>query len=491
MAADPARIAIKDIRFFIRNVRTRMPFKYGVATLTSVPILHLRLEGELSGGQLATGWAADILPPKWFDKDPQKEYEDNVDDLIAVARAAAQAYTSAARTPQSVFDTWYAGYHQTLAFGDDNGLNHLTASHGSSLLERALIDAVGSARSQTYTQMLSTNALGIDFGRIHDELQGVEPGHVLPKQPLDRIVVRHCVGLADPIHRGDIPASEILEDGLPQALEEYIEEQGLTYFKVKVNGDLDADLERLREVATLLEARCRDDYSVTLDGNEQYVEMESFQELLAKLEDAESEALASFYERIIYLEQPLERSVALNDTLEPGIRAISERKAMLIDESDGDLDSFKRAVSLGYSGVSSKNCKGLIKALTNQALARYHSEQPGIRRPYFLSGEDLVNLPVVPLHQDLTHAAALGISHVERNGHHYVRGLDHLSAPERSACVHSHAALYSEREGALVALNVQGGQIDVSSLQVPGLGNGPDVDADSMMPLEEWSFASL
>ena len=102
-----------------------------------------------------------------------------------------------------------------------------------------------------------------------------------------------------------------------------------------------------------------------------------------------------------------------------------------------------------------------------------------------------MNLPVVPLHQDLTHAAALGISHVERNGHHYVRGLDHLPAPERNACVHSHATLYSEREGTLAALNVQGGQIDVSSLQVPGLGSGPDVDADSMIPLEEWSFASL
>ena len=79
-----ARISIKAVRFFMRNVRTRMPFKYGVATLTSVPILHVRLEGELDDRQ-AQGWAADILPPKWFDKDSEKEYEDNVDDLIAVA----------------------------------------------------------------------------------------------------------------------------------------------------------------------------------------------------------------------------------------------------------------------------------------------------------------------------------------------------------------------------------------------------------------------
>ena len=66
----------------------------------------------------------------------------------------------------------------------------------------------------------------------------------------------------------------------------------------------------------------------------------------------------------------------------------------------------------------------------------------------------LYYLPVVPLHQDLAHTAALGICHVERN--------------DITTC----AAW-------------------ISSVQVPGLGSGPDVDADSMMPLDEWSLASL
>ena len=390
-----------------------------------------------------------------------------------------------------MFDIWHAGYQQTLAFGDANGLNHLTASHGSSLLERALIDAVGCVLGLTYSQMLAANALGFDLGRVHDELRGVEPVDVLPRQPLDHIAVRHCVGLADPIRRGDIAAADALEDDLPQALEDYIQEQGLTHFKVKVNGDLEADIERLRRVASLLHERCSE-CAVTLDGNEQYAEMEGFQELLARLEHANDQELARFYERIIYLEQPLERSVALDSGLETGIRAMADRKTMLIDESDGDLDSFKRAVALGYTGVSSKNCKGLIKAVMNQALASHYSQRSGNGRLFFLSGEDLMNLPVVPLHQDLTHAAALGIAHVERNGHHYVRGLDHLSDSERAACVRDHASLYTERERGLVALNIQSGQLDVRSLsRVPGLGSGPDVDADSMTPLEEWTFQSL
>lgn len=101
-----------------------------------------------------------------------------------------------------------------------------------------------------------------------------------------------------------------------------------------------------------------------------------------------------------------------------------------------------------------------------------------------------MNLPVVPLQQDLAHVAALGIDHVERNGHHYVRGLQHLSPEERAACLSKHGALYTEQDG-LAALDVRGGQIEVGSLQVPGLGVGVDMDVREMLALDEWTFASL
>ena len=72
----------------MRNVHTRMPFKYGAAVLTAVPILHVVAQGALKNGTPVQGVAADILPPKWFDKDPAKSYEDNVADLLWAARAA-------------------------------------------------------------------------------------------------------------------------------------------------------------------------------------------------------------------------------------------------------------------------------------------------------------------------------------------------------------------------------------------------------------------
>ncbi len=478
-------LSIKGVQFYMRNVQTRMPFKYGVATLTSVPILHVLVEIEVADGIRATGVAGDILPPKWFDKDPAKGYAENVDDLIAMARAAAAAYQIAGGRPRSLFDIWREGYGATLAAGDDCGLNHLTASHGSTLMERALFDGLGAALGLSYFDLLQANLPGLDLGWIYAELNGVVAGDIIAPEPLNNLYIRHTVGLSDPIWTAEIAAPDRLADGLPQALEEYIQVQALSYFKIKVNGDLEADLARLRSIAALLD-QSTSDYFITLDGNEQYQNIEGFVELLERM--GEDPQLARFYTSVLYIEQPLERSAALDVQLESGIRAVSERKPMLIDESDGDLNTFKEATRLGYLGVSTKNCKGLIKALANQGLARHLSAATG--KGYFLTGEDLMNLPVVPLQQDLAHVAALGISHVERNGHHYVHGLDHLAAAERQGCRQQHGSLYG-CQGKSVVLKIGSGAIDVSSLQVPGLGARVDVDVESMVPLEEWKFASL
>ena len=472
-------IRLEDVRFYMRNVHTRMPFKYGAAVLTAVPILHVVAEGALKNGTPVRGVAADILPPKWFDKDPAKSYEDNVADLLWAARAARSAYLDVARSAQPFFAIWQAGYAKTVSAGDAHGLNRLTAAHGSTLMERALIDAVGCGVGASYFELLKANLLGLELGAIHPELQGVGPGQVIGAAPLRQLHVRHTVGLADPIVPSDVAPEERLDDGLPQSLADCVECQGLTYFKVKVNGDLEADLARLAAIAELLDRRDAE-YQVTIDGNEQYREMDSLIGLL----DALAAAQPRLYERVLYVEQPLERSVALDAALEAGIRAAAARRPLLIDESDDALDTFRRALALGYKGVSSKACKGLVKALANQALARR-------REGCFLSGEDLMNLPVVSLHQDLAHVVALGIGHVERNGHHYVRGLDHLTVDERATCLAAHGKLYREVESGLVTLDVRGGKIEVGSLQVAGLGVGMPVAVDEMVALEEWEFASL
>src|SRR5438105_1025078 len=69
------------------SLRTRMPFRYGIATATQVR--HLFVSGEFEmDGKRQVGVAADHLPPKWFTKDPGTTYEDDVKELRAAIDAA-------------------------------------------------------------------------------------------------------------------------------------------------------------------------------------------------------------------------------------------------------------------------------------------------------------------------------------------------------------------------------------------------------------------
>ena len=95
---------------------------------------------------------------------------------------------------------------------------------------------------------------------------------------------------------------------------------------------------------------------------------------------------------------------------------------MIIDESDDSLDAFPRAKALGYRGVSSKTCKGFYKSLINAARCAAWGDG------YFMTGEDLTIQAGIALQQDLALVSLLGLTHVERNGHHYVNGMAGLPA---------------------------------------------------------------
>jgi hypothetical protein len=258
------------------------------------------------------------------------------------------------------------------------------------------------------------------------------------------------------------------------------------HFKLKVGGRVDADVDRLGRIAAVLD-RIPEPYLVTLDGNEQYKAMDDFAALVEALRAAPS--LARLWRSTAFIEQPLDRAIALDASATRGLESLGRAVPIIIDESDGNLESFPRAIALGYRGVSTKNCKGIVKSFLNRTLV----ERENAGRPaghLFMSAEDLTNVPVVPLQQDLATVRALGIAHVERNGHHYVRGLAHCSPRERAAALRHHGDLYAgdEREA---WLRIEDGRVRVGSLTGPGYGVGFDPDLEAMVPLERWTFDSL
>jgi hypothetical protein len=307
---------------------------------------------------------------------------------------------------------------------------------------------------------------------------------LLPAQPLARLHVRHTVGLIDPITAADV--EEPVGDGLPETLEDYLERDGIRYLKIKVAGVLEGDLVRLEAIAAVLEQR-EQRFGITLDGNEQYKTLGDVIALVEAIKAAP--ALRRLWDQILFIEQPLERALAMDPGVERALRALGHDKPVIIDEAADSITAFREAIALGYRGVSHKNCKGIYKSLHNLALAAAHNARVG-RDELFLSAEDLTNLPVVPLQADLASVALLGITHVERNGHHYFRGLGHLSEAEKTAALTAHPDLY-ERRGGEVFLRITDGMLECASLQVPGMGFAALPDMAAMTSVEDWTFKSL
>jgi hypothetical protein len=444
------------------------------------------VEVEAADGRRGRGYAADNLAPKWFDKDPAKSFRDNVKDELVAIRVAHQAYLEASKVPRSVFQIWLDAFAECRRRGPERKLNALTVSFGSSFFERALADAAARLAGADVIALLRQDLLEIRPAAVHRELEQDDLTRWTRETPPQALAVRHTVGLLDPITAADVSADGWLGDGLPQTLEECVQTYGLRHFKIKVGGRHDEDLARIKAVAATLDRLIGEPYVVSLDGSEQYKALGDFARLLEAM--AKVSALSRFRKAIAFVEQPLDRAVALDPDATKGLGALGV--PVIIDESDGELDSFKEAVKLGYRGVSTKNCKGIFKSFLNRSLVEKWN---GRRKPgaaLFMSAEDLTTLPVIPLQQDLATARALGITHVERNGHHYVKGLAHCSRRERYQATRLHRDLYRGGEDE-ARLRIEGGLVRVASLGTPGYGGAFEPDLPSMMPLEQWSFDSL
>jgi hypothetical protein len=474
------RLRIIETRLGIRTAHSRMPFRYGLVTVRAAPIATLEVTIETERGERSRGYAADFLAYRWFDKRLHKSLVDNVTDLLCAIRlavAACQAYNAYC----SAFDIWWNCLAELSRQRTAHNLNELTVSFGASMPERAVIDALGRLLGLPVADLVVSGALGVDLGRLDHELKKVDLCCCLPKSPLAGLWVRHTVGLVDPISAADRPVGEGPSDGLPETLEDYLRVDGIRYLKVKVAGRLEEDLVRLTSIAETL-SRSGLPCAVTLDGNEQYYDLGAFAELVDRLRTTPK--LQALDRAILFIEQPLDRSVALDPDNAPLLERIGRHKPLIIDEADGTLDAFRAAMSLGYRGVSHKNCKGIYKSFLNLARAQRRNEALGSQR-YFLSAEDLTNLPVVPLQADLASVALLGIPHVERNGHHYFFGLNHLTREEQVVALDKHPDLYA-RFGDAVVLYIRDGRIEIDSIQVPGMGFAALPAMDAMVPPEQW-----
>lgn len=455
-------------------MRTRFPFRYGIAEMTELPHLFLSVSA-LIGGEVVEGLASEGLPPKWFTKTPDTTFEEDLPGMLEVIQRAV-AFGSEIESG-SLFSWWLDLYRRQDEWARENGVAPLLAHLGTSLVERTMIDAVCRASGVGFAEGVREGVFGIELGEIHPELAGTSPGDWL-EAPETAVVARHTVGLGDPLTAAEIPGGDRADDRLPQALEDAIAAYGLTHFKVKVCGKPATDVPRLKRLAKIF-ARLVPNYRLTLDGNEQYRSIAQFREHWESyLAEPELRKLLS-PEHLAFVEQPMFRDDALEVGVREGLEAWPGAPPMIIDESDAELGSLRRALELGYCGTSHKNCKGVFKGLANRCLiAWYRRERP--HETWLMSGEDLANVGPVALLNDLEVMATLGIADVERNGHHYFKGLAMFPAELQKQVVAAFPTLYEWREDGFASLRITGGRIEVGELTRPGFGWSSETDPEQL-----------
>lgn len=444
----------------------RMPFRFGVITVRDgiQAVLRVRIRDE--SGFEGWGMAAETLAAKWFDKDAALSDADNQHQLRRALEIAGNSALAAGAN--TAFGHFADGYAAHVAACGAEGLNPLVASFGRALIDRAAFDALLRLNGIPFHQGLRANLGGMASHAVIPDLTGFDFGAMLASTPAPtRIHARHTVGLVDPITAAD--QQERVGDGLPETLEEVAATYRHTYWKLKVSGDIRADVERLCRIADVLDRL--PGYHATLDGNEQYDDAEG---ALALWHAMQAEPrLKRLGTSVLFIEQPVKRARAL----ETGMAALTAARPVIIDESDGALDAFVVAKGLGYTGVSTKACKGIWRSLIN--LARCRDWGTG----YFMSAEDLTTLAGLCVQQDLALVSAMGLTHVERNGHHFIDGFNGRPKAEAVRFMEAHPDLYADTPRG-PRLAIREGMLELGSLAVPGFGSGEFPDVSAMQPME-------
>ena len=455
----PPRLTVKDIAFFERPVTFARPFRFGAVVIDGTPQAFVRVEIEVEGTGRATGASAEFLVAKWFDKRPHLSPRETVTELRRSLMIARELYMA-----RSAFETAF-GLHaacigaQVEACAAED-IPPLAAAYGPAEIDKAILDALLRCTGASFFDGMAANIAGVDARLSRDLGDGDVAQFLAGRKRLERVAIRHTVGMDDKVE-GEGGVADIRENA------------GARYFKLKLNGDPAHDAERLirigRELATLPH-----DYRVTLDANEQYADLAVLGALIERLDrDAALRPIAS---KLLYIEQPMPRDITKASPL--GALA---RRDFIVDEADDSYDAFPIARALGYRGISSKSCKGIYKSVINATRAVKWS---AAGEKCFVTGEDLTCQAGLAVQQDLALGALIGVTHAERNGHHYVNGFGDTPAAEAEAFLASHPDLYTG-DGGKVRLAIHDGDLLTGSLTTPGFATSVHPDWSAMPPLAE------
>lgn len=402
-----------DVAIGFEDFVYRTPLKFGGVPVDRVTVLNVDATVETRSGTIARGFGSMPLGNVWAWPSKSLNYGQTLAGMREIAAACGDVYRSDREFGHPVeigVRCEHAILERAAGLGLPEAPPPLAALVVNSAFDAAIHDAFGKSLGLNCYRTYGPEFLELDLGHfLGGEFAGETLDRVVQPTAKPWMPLYHLVGALDPLTAAEV--AEPVGDGLPEHLAKWIETDGLTHLKVKLNGDdLAWDVARVvavdRVAAEVQRQRGVTEWFYSLDFNERCPNVAYLVEFLKRLQ-AESPA---GFERVQYVEQPTKRD--LNADRANVMHEAAKLRPVVIDESLLDLASLQLAREMGYTGVAFKACKGQTQTLLLAAAAQ--------KFRMFRCVQDLT-CPGASLVQSASIAAHIpGVAAIEANSRQYV-----------------------------------------------------------------------
>jgi L-alanine-DL-glutamate epimerase-like enolase superfamily enzyme len=357
-------IRIQSVTHRYEEHTFRTPLKFARTVVNRLTVLTVECKVRSVSGKEATGFG--VLPLNYTFTYPSKALTPAVrlDAIKELVRQISKITGEHKEFGHSIDINWElapayekAAAEVTRKLQLADPLPKLCVLNSAGAFDAAVHDAFGKANGVSSFHTYGAEHMRHDLSRyLGPEYKGVFPDQHIRSKPKARMPLCHLISALDPLDAAD--NAKPIKDGLPETLAEWINHNGLTYLKIKLNGDdLKWDVERMLDIERVAAAtqkkRGVQNWMYIPDFNEKCPNVEYFLAFLEKLKEQSPVC----FQRVEYVEQPTHRDLKAHP--ENDMHEAAKLCRVVIDESVIDVKSVLLARNQGWTGVVVKSPKGL------------------------------------------------------------------------------------------------------------------------------------
>jgi len=356
-------VRIEDVNFGYEDYTYRVPIKFGGTVTNRVTLMNVNCTVRSTGGKSAKGFGSMPLANTWAFPSRKVPFDTTLGAMKALAARISSLTGSYKEYGHPIDLNWALepmylqaaeGISQEMLLAEP--IPKLCTLVTASAFDAAVHDAFGKLHGVNCYHTYGPEFMTYDLSHyVGPEYKGEYPSKYILQEPRSRLPLYHLVSAVDALEESDL--QHRIHDGLPETLPEWINYNGLTHLKIKLDGDdLQWDVERVMRVDRVTtetqKRRGTREWVYSLDFNERCPNVQYLLDFLHTVKEKTPEG----FERIQYVEQPTARDLkAHRDNV---MFEAAKLKPVVIDESLTDVEALMLSREMGYTGAALKACKG-------------------------------------------------------------------------------------------------------------------------------------